>query len=390
MKQDTQWSRRSFLQGIGYTSALGVMDKLVPAKKDSGQSPFEAIPTAGFAYVGFDDGDSSGIHVFEIRDAFWKQKQSISSRSPVSLALHPSQQFLYAANEIDTYEGLPRGTVEAYKIDAHGTLTLINRQPLSLSGIRPRHIAVSADGNHLIAAIHGGGAYNVLPILGDGAVERVTQIVKEVGAGPHPVYQASAHPHTVLFNATGQHLLATDEGCDRISVFTFQNGKMTRPRQALARSASRPGHLAVHPSGEFLYVSNASDGSIDCYRWCSEMGSIKHEQRITLHSNTAAAGAPHLVTSLSGRNLYASTGEQISVWEIHALTGQLSSVQQQSFKNRSLGTLTLSHDSRRLVIADSRQHVVLSIPIHTGNGRLGTASTVAKVPALKSLLIRNI
>ena len=88
-----------------------------------------------------------------------------SSAAPSSLALDASERFLYAVNEVDEYEGLPSGTVEAYAIDAaDGTLTFVNRQSLSLSATAPRHAAVSPDGRSLVVAVHGGGAYNVLPL----------------------------------------------------------------------------------------------------------------------------------------------------------------------------------------------------------------------------------
>ncbi len=88
-----------------------------------------------------------------IQDSAWTQVQAVTSANPSFLAVHPSQRFLYAINEIDTYQGLPTGTAEAYAIDERsGRLTLINRQPLSLSGVIPAHLAVSPDGRALVVA----------------------------------------------------------------------------------------------------------------------------------------------------------------------------------------------------------------------------------------------
>jgi 6-phosphogluconolactonase len=398
MTSGTPWSRRAFLRGVGYTSALGVLSGVSPGSKMPVQSSLNSIPKVGFAFVGSrgkeigspGDGSASGIHVFQVRSDDWSWKQTIPSRSPVCLALHPNEQFLYVANDVDEYERLPRGTVEAYKIDAHhGTLDLISRQPLSLSGSKPRHLGISPDGNYLVVTIHGGGAYNVLPIGSDGIVGRVTQIFKEVGAGPHPIYQASAHPHTAMFDATGQHLLATDEGCDRISVFRFQNGWITRTFQASSQPLSGPGYLAMHPAGNFLYVSNTLDGSIDCYRWHADIGQMEHQRRVVTNRKTGERGAHQLVISSSGRFLYAaSANEGISVWEIDPMTGKLSLIQQWILTNRSLRPLILSLDSRRLFVADSRQRQLLSILVHAGSGELGTAVAVAKMATPGSLVVR--
>ncbi|QNI30578.1 beta-propeller fold lactonase family protein [Alloacidobacterium dinghuense] len=379
MSESKQWNRREFLQGIGYTSLLGTLDKAMPFAK-------EAIPAQEFAFV----AAAGEVHAFAVRGDAWQWKQSIPSRSPVSLALHPSRQILYVANEIDEYEGLPRGTVEAYQFDANNAeLNLLSRQPLSLSGINPRHIEVSPDGNYFIVAIHGGGAFNVLPIAADGSLGRVAQILKEVGAGPHPDYQASAHPHTVAFDASGQYLLATDEGCDRIHVFAFQRGRMTRTIQTACRPASGPGHIAVHPSGNFLYVSNSLDESIDCYRWNADAAEVKHEQQVLTNAAATPHEAQQLVISSSSDVLYAtSADDRISSWTINPVTGKLSPLQQWRLEGRSLHSLRLSSDGRRIFAVDRIQHEVLSIYVHD-SGKLGNAVMAAKVTAPITLIMSS-
>ena len=88
-----------------------------------------------------------GIAVFDLRGGRWRQLGVVASAAPSSLALDAGERFLYAVNEVDEYEGLPSGTVEAYAIDAaDGNLKLVNRQKLSLSATAPRHAAVSPDG----------------------------------------------------------------------------------------------------------------------------------------------------------------------------------------------------------------------------------------------------
>jgi 6-phosphogluconolactonase len=392
MNSNMRWSRRAFLQGVGYTSAFELLNRSIPHKKTEIPSlEFGYVASAGNRVATADGYSDSGIHVFEVRGDDWKWKQSLPSRLPASLALHPNRHVLYVANEIDEYEGLPRGTVEAYKINAdEGTLAVMNRQPLSLSGVSPRHIAVSPDGNYLVAAIHGGGAYNVLPIGPDGVVGRVTQILKEVGAGTHPVNHTSAHPHTVVFDAKGQHLLATDEGCDRVSVFAFQDGELTRTALTSCRPASGPGHIAIHPSGRFFYVSNTLDGSIDCYHRDARVAEIKEARRASSSSTDASREGHHLTVSASGNILYATSASQgICVWKIDPVTGKLSLKQQCPVENRSLLSLGLTSDSRRAFAIDGQQEEILSIPVNAESGELGTASAVAKIAVPRCMVMRS-
>jgi 6-phosphogluconolactonase len=205
--------------------------------------------------------------VLAISDGAWTPVQTVTSANPSFLAVHPSQRFLYAINEIDSYQGLPTGTAEAYAIDARdGRLTLLNRQPLSLSGVVPAHLAVSPDGRALAVALYGGGAYNVLPIEPDGKLGKVSGIEKETGSGPDAERQESPHPHMMLFDASGRYLLGTDLGTDRINVFTLAEGKLALHGRTSVSPGSGPRHLALHLSQRFVYLVSELDATVACAR----------------------------------------------------------------------------------------------------------------------------
>ena len=119
------------------------------------------------------------------------KQQTMASAHPVAMAI--SDGNLYVANGVSEYGSLPRGSVEAYAIDAAtGRLEFKNRVPLSLSGILPRDLAVAPDGRSVVVAMHGGGAYNVVSVLEDGRLGRVSGILKETGSGPHALQACCA------------------------------------------------------------------------------------------------------------------------------------------------------------------------------------------------------
>src|ERR1700710_700090 len=117
-------TRRRFIQQAGSLLALGW---LTPWR--GAQAADTTLPRERFAYVGTRNGDASrGIHVFATRGDRWALVQVVGSENPSYLAMHPGQRFLYAINEIDTYQGRPTGSVEAYAIDpGSGRLSLISR-----------------------------------------------------------------------------------------------------------------------------------------------------------------------------------------------------------------------------------------------------------------------
>ena len=89
-------------------------------------------------YVGtYTRGDSEGIYLLDLDP----KTGELTSRglvaktdNPSFLAVHPSDDLLYAVNEVSEWDGAESGGVSAFKIDGKsGKLVLLNRQP-SLGG----------------------------------------------------------------------------------------------------------------------------------------------------------------------------------------------------------------------------------------------------------------
>jgi 6-phosphogluconolactonase len=383
MKTDTRWSRRAFLQGAGCAASLGLLNKLSLAQ------PARLVkPLTGFAYTG--SVSASQIHVFALQGSRWTLRQNIASKSPSFLAIHPNQQFLYVVNEIDEHRGLPCGTIESYNInDTDGTLTLMNRQALSLSGVMPRHLAISPDGRYLVVAIYGGGAYNVLPVHLNGEVGRPTGILKETGSGLHAEYQQSAHPHSVLFDPTGKYVLGTDQGCDRLNVFALQNGELVRSHQVQLREGAGSGDMAMH--GAYVYVSNASDGSISGYKFDSFAGKIIGEvcnvKSLPREPGHAWSRSSLLIPPASNF-LYASDASGITAWKIDPANGALLPIQKWGSGERTLYALTATPDSRGLFATNVDGNGLTSIGIDPVSGELRELSELATVAKPASLAIR--
>ncbi|MGE8676049.1 MAG: lactonase family protein [Achromobacter kerstersii] len=388
--------RRSFIQFAGGLSAAGAVGPWLSAM---GATASAADPVR-FAYVGTYTHDapggtaggppSAGIHVFALRADEWRLVQVVQSVNPSFLAVHPSQRFLYAINEIDHWEGLPRGTAEAYAINENdGTLHLLNRQPLSLASTAPAHLAVSPDGRHLVTAQYLGGTYNVLPIHRDGSLGSVSGIVKETGSGPRPE-QESAHPHMVLFDPTGQRVLATDLGSDRINLFTLEEGRMALAGRTALPAGSGPRHLALHPGGKLLYVVNELDATIACLGYDARAGRVLEPRHIvpaTPAGFTGAANAASLLIHPSGRYLYASTrrvqndhpqADSIAVFAVGA-DGALTRVQTWTEGLRFPRALSMSPDGGSVYALNQKGDSILRLRVDGASGRLGDPDVVAQV-----------
>ena len=394
MKHRTSLNRRNFVQWMGAAS-LGVMGTRASWLM-AGDKPGAPLR---FAYAGFAGSgrkaSAGGIQVFAIRGERWTPTQTVASESPAFLALDPTQRFLYAVNETEMHHGLPTGTIEAYAIDAkHGGLTLLNRQPLSLSGVRPRHLAVAPDGRSVVVAIDGGGAYNVLPIGEDGRLQRVSGILKETGCGPNQEHQSSAHPQMVMFDTTGQHVLSADMGSDRLSVFEVGTDGLSVCDASTTEPGSGPRQMAMHPSGRLLFVANDLNASLSCYGYDTANGKILGRlQHVSAPAKNVSRqqGAGSLLMHPSGRFLYTLGGgihaggnasDSITAWSVDSATGAMRRVR--SYPGpRSAHGMTMVVDGSALLVLD--RDGISRLEIDSTSGRLGGPAKLASVASPISL-----
>jgi 6-phosphogluconolactonase len=369
-----RWTRREFVRGAAGMVALQQLHQ------------GRAEVRLAFAYLASGEGL---LDVFSLRDEVWSRIQRVPSRAPACILLSRAQRTLYVANDVEIHEGLPRGTVEAFNIDpADGRLTLLGRQPLSLSATHPRHMALSPDGKVLAVAAYGGGVYNLLSIAEDGSVGRPSSIYKEAGCGQHAELQRSAHPHTLVFDATGRHLLSSDFGSDRLSVFAVEDGRLRRTMQQFAGEGSGPGACALHPSGTTFYAWHELENTLACYRYDAASGIVG--ERIQRLSFPRSSGSQALALHPSGRMLYTTQAarNQLSAWHIDLESGLLSRAQ--SVLLREATRITVPGDGNSVFVLDGVRGSICKVAVDRSTGELGRKTKVAVVNEPRSMALKTI
>ena len=344
-----EWTRREFIRGAAGVVALRHLPSGVTAPQ--------------FAYVASGEG---WLHVFSVRDEQWTRIQRVPSRAPAFVLLSPAQRTLYVANEVEVHEGLPRGTVEAFHVDSlDGRLTLLSRQPLSLSATRPRHMALSPDGGLLAVAAYGGGIYNLFSIGQDGSLGPPSHIFKDVGC---------AHPHTLFFDAGGRHLLSADFASDRLSVFAMDEDRLRRCMQRSTGAGSSPGASVLHPSGSFFYTWHDLETTLVCYRY--DRGTVGEAiQRIPC-SGGGLAMHP------SGRALYTGQG----VWQIDVESGRLARTQDVL---PGSGEIAVAPGGKTIFVL-ATEGSIYQVAADPMTGKLHCRTKVAVVNEPKSIAVKTI
>lgn len=371
-----RWTRREFVRGAAGVVALPHLPQAVAA-----------APSPQFAYVASGQGS---LDVFSLRGERWKSTQRVPSRAPACILLSAAQRTLYVANEVDVHEGLPRGTVEAFHIEPFdGRLTLLGRTPLSLSATHPRHMALSPDGKLLAVAAYGGAIYNLFPIAEDGSLGQACSIFKQAGCGPHAQSQASAHPHTLLFDASGRHLLSSDFGSDRLSVFAVEGGRLQRRSQRSSGEGSGPGACALPPASSVFYAWHELESTLACYRYDGAFGTMGDViQRLTLPMASLHALALHP----TGRMLYTTQGNpnELRAWHVGAKDGRLTRAQVLLLGEATPTQIAAAPDGESLFILDGLKGSIYKVTADRVTGELHCKAEVAVVNEPKSIALKTI
>jgi 6-phosphogluconolactonase len=371
-----RWSRREFVRGAAGMVALPHLPHAVAS-----------APSQQFAYVASGQGS---LHVFRLRGEVWTRTQRVPSPAPACILLSPTQRTLYVANEVDVHEGVPRGTVEAFHIDPFdGRLALLGRTPLSLSATHPRHLALSPNGKMLAVAAYGGAIYNLFPIAEDGSLGQPSGIFKQAGCGPQAQSQASAHPHTLLFDASGHHLLSSDFGSDRLSVFAVEGGRLEPRMQHATGEGSGPGACALHPVSSVVYAWQNLQSTLACYRYDGGSGAIGDTiQRLSFPAASLHALALHP----SGHMLYTTqeNRNELRAWHVDTKNGRLTHAKVMVLGEATPTQISASPDGESIFVVDGPGGSIYKVTADRATGELHCKAEVTVVNEPKSIALKTI
>src|SRR5882724_9090582 len=180
-----------------------------------------------WVYFGtYSGGKSQGIYVSRM-DAAGKLSEpevAAATTNPAFLAVDPKHRFLYAANEVDVFQGRKSGEVSAFALNAEtGHLTALNNQPSIGTG--PCHVQVDATGRVLLVANYGSGSVAAYPLQEDGSVGVATSFIQHEGSSVNPERQAGPHGHCIIPDPANRFALVCDLGLDKVLIYKLDAAK---------------------------------------------------------------------------------------------------------------------------------------------------------------------
>jgi 6-phosphogluconolactonase len=334
---------------------------------------------------------SKGIYVSRLdarTGALTPPQLAVETPSPSFLAIDPKGRFVYAVNEVDTFNGTRTGSVSAFKIDrAQGTLSALNQQ--ASMGAGPAHLEVDKAGKNVLVANYGGGSVAVLPISTDGSLKPASSSIQHTGSSVNPDRQKGPHAHSINVDPSDRFAYVADLGLDKILIYRYNadQGSIAPadPPFAAVEPGAGPRHVAIHPSGRFVYVINEIQCTVTAFSRDPKTGALT-----VLHSlSTLPAGqsvqkgysTAELLVHPSGKFLYGSNRghDSIVAFTIDEKTGRLTYVQNEPTQGSTPRGFGIDPTGTYLIAGNQRSDSVVVFRIDAATGKIAPTGNKIEV-----------
>jgi 6-phosphogluconolactonase len=276
---------------------------------NSTSSPF---PSSHLAYVALPT--SNAVAAFKINNTSAAFTTILGSpypggTSPSSVLVHPSNKFVYAANQIGN-------DISLFTID--GTLgSLLEVQPRTPAGLVPVSLAMDSGGTLLFALNRVSGNISVYSIdSGSGALT-------SIAGSPFPTF---SNPNAFALTPSGKYLYVLNGNLGAVFAYTNASGVLTALPGLPVPVGNGPIAITVDPAETFVYVANAVDNTVSILSINSKTGALTP-------INTYATGTTPTGVAVFSQYLYVanSGSSNISVFTVAPTTGVLTQITDSPF-----------------------------------------------------------
>ncbi len=331
------------------------------------------------------NSSTHGLYVFSC-DTLDGKLSLISKTADVTRSsyhnMHPAKPFLYSVGENE---------VRAFSIDPSGVLTMINK--VSSMGNGPCYVSVDQTGKYAFVANYSGGSIASYTIREDGSLSEAINVIQHEGSSVNKDRQEAAHPHLITVSPDNEFVLVPDLGMDQIVVYRLdvRSGKMHKHSNASVAPGAGPRHLEFHPNGEYVYVLNELNSTVDAFSWKDgEMKLIETYQLLPGDFTEFNKSADIHLTS-DGRFLYASNRGHDSLTGFKVLSdGRLEMINRYKTTGETPRNFFILPTDRHLYVANRQSDEVVLFSIDPSSGDLEPKATYDSLPgALCIKMIEN-
>jgi 6-phosphogluconolactonase len=403
-------SRRDFLTltGAGVLASTAALQAQAPRRLFAYVASWTSGPGIGV-------GTGGGVSVFSVDLArgtlmpVMRTGQEFDRMNAGYLAVHPNGRFLYATNEVESYDNeYGGGAVLTFAINqADGSITRVATQPSM--GVWPAYISIDKIGSRVAVANHGNydpsirvvkkngvpeiekvwddGTVALLPIDADGRADRATDVaVLERTQSVDKVTQRSAHAHSVNWDPSQRMVVVCDKGCDRVYTYRVANGSHTLADGKVLKTEPgiAPRHSSFHPRLPYVFVVNERQSSLSSYRYDAGSADIAHVQTVpTIPADYTMNNSPADVhVHPNGKFVYSSNRghNSIAIFRIDEGSGRMTLVDIVSTQGATPRGFNFEPGGRFLFAANQGTGNVVTFAVDEESGKLTPTGAKVDVP----------
>ena len=391
------------------------------ASTAAAQGPAQS-PRRLFAYVGswtsgpgIGVGNGGGLSVFSVDTAtgaltpVMRTGQDFDKFNAGYVAVNPNGRFLYATNEVESYDGeYGGGAVVTFAINqSDGTITPVNTQPSM--GVWPAYISIDKTGSRVAVANHGNydpsvrvvkkngvpevekvwddGTVSLLPVKADGTLDRASDVaVLERTQSVDKVTQRSAHAHSVNWDPSERMVVVCDKGCDRVYTYRVANGSHTLAEGKVLKTEPgiAPRHSSFHPRLPYVFVVNERQSSLSCYRYDAGTADISLAQTIpTMPADFTRNSSPADVhVHPNGKFVYSSNRghDSLAIFTIDEATGRMTLVDIVSTQGNTPRGFRIDPSGRFILAANQGSGSIVTFAVDPDRGTVTPTGAKVDVP----------
>ena len=309
-------------------------------------------------------------------------------REPSFLAIHPSQNYLYAVSEVNDFSDDESGSINAYSLDrSSGRITLLNT--VSTRGSAPCHLDVDQTGKAVVVANYGSGSVASFAINADGGLNESSSFIQHEGSSAHP-RQAGPHAHSSDFSPDNRFLITSDLGMDQVLVYRADPSNATitpnDPPHVQVEAGSGPRHFAFHPNGRYAYVINELALTVTAFNWDAAAGALDPIETVSTLPDGADGdnfSTAEIEVHPSGKFLYGSNRghDTIAVFSIDESSGKIELLENASTQGKTPRHFAIGPEGRYLFAANQSSDSVVLFEIDQQSGRLSPTGNVVELDA---------
>jgi 6-phosphogluconolactonase len=321
-----------------------------------------------FAYVA--NNQDGTVSVFEVDNPILRARDYayVAGSSPLSLALTPSQRFLYVGGN-----GTP--ALSGYQVNVEtGQLKALPNMPAIGSVFQ---LAVDPSGKFLVIA--------------DGSSVQSYTINSQTGALLSAGFGSASSPIALAFYPSGKFVYAIDVNNNGVTAFSLDatTGVLTPiAGSPFPTNSSNPFAVAIDPAGHYLFIPNVNGVNLTVFAIDGNTGALTEVPG----SPFATGGGPSAVTvGPNGQILYVSNSfdKTISAFAIDSTTGGLTAIAGSPFPSGASAALGLTIDpsGHKLYGMDHDSNEIVTFSINSSTGALTLEDTVRSRGAAYSMAI---